>query len=96
VITLSETFVDPPKYKVDICSPPCVESREGYVANGETRDDQEVLANDPFSVMKRFSVDGEAAQILNDKNVPFDYEILHNSNGTNPPFQSEYGNDHPK
>jgi RHS repeat-associated protein len=96
VITLSETFVDPPKHKVDICSPPCVESREGYVANGETRDDQGVVANDSFSVMKRFSVDGEAAQILNDKNVPFDYEILHNSNETNPPFQSEYGNDHPK
>jgi hypothetical protein len=35
-------------------------------------------------------------RFLNDKNQPFDYEVLHNSAETNPPFQSEYGNDPPK
>ena len=96
VLTLSETIVGtPPQHKVSICSPPCVEEREEFVNNGETKDHQQVIGNDSYSVQKRFSVDGQPAKILNEQNVPFDFEILHNSNQADSPFQSEYGNDPP-
>jgi len=35
----------------------------------------------------------QAAGVLNEKNQPFDFEILNLNNANNPPFQVEYGND---
>jgi hypothetical protein len=41
-------------------------------------------------------VDGQPAQVLDENNRAWDFEILHESTATNPPFQVEYGNDHPQ
>jgi hypothetical protein len=51
--------------------------------------------NQPYSVERRWSVDGQPAGVLDNNNKPFDFEILKLSTETNPPFQIEYGNDPP-
>jgi hypothetical protein len=91
-LSWSETFVGTPN-GANICASSCVEKDPGYISNGETVDRQEVDANQPYSVERRWSVDGQAAGVLNEQNKPFDFEILKLSTETNPPFQTEYGND---
>lgn len=63
------------------------------VHEGEFEDSHGVRANQPYSVERRWTVDGQPAQVLDPANKPFDYEVLHLSNDTQPPFQVEYKND---
>jgi hypothetical protein len=93
-VTLDETFVGPPA-RAKICQPTC-QPGDDYIPNGEFVDGQMVVQGDPFSVKRTWSVDGQPAQVLNDQNQPFDFEIQHNSTQTNPPFQVEYGNNPPQ
>ena len=79
-----------------ICSPPPCEpqgpNRQANINQGEFEDDQQVSLGGAYSVVRHWSVDGNAAQVLDGQNRPFDYEILHMSAETDPPFQVEYGN----
>lgn len=63
------------------------------IHEGEYEDLQQVFVNHSYTIEKRWSVDGQPAQVLDPSNNPFDYEVLHNSVETNPPFQTEYKND---
>jgi hypothetical protein len=92
-LTLSETVKSGSPNPKAICNPPCVEKDPAYINEGEMRDEQGVTTGRPFSVERRWSEDGQAAGVLNEKNQPFDFEILNLNNANNPPFQVGYGND---
>lgn len=92
VLGLSETFVGPHTTGTDICTP-CIQKNKDLIHAGEFEDTQTVNPNAPFTVERRWTVDGQSAQVLNQNNIPFDFEILHLSNESNPVFQLEYKND---
>jgi hypothetical protein len=77
----------------NVCSPPCVEDKPSRIEEGETRDTQQVITGDPYSVERRWSVDKNPAQVLDPQNNAWDYEILILSNEADQPFQMEYRND---
>jgi RHS repeat-associated protein len=66
------------------------------IHEGEYEDRQEVYIDHPYTIEKRWSIDGQPAQVLDPDNTPFDYEILHNTNDSTPHFQTEYKNDSPR
>jgi RHS repeat-associated protein len=65
------------------------------IHEGEYEDQQTVYIDHPYTIEKRWSIDGQPAQVLDPSNKPFDYEILHNTNDSTPHFQTEYKNDSP-
>ena len=91
---LSETFIGPHPgtENKDICNPPCTAPPSNF-HQGEFEDTWGVNPNAPFTVERRWTVDGQSAEVLDQKNTPFDYEILHLSNENNPVFQLEYKDD---
>ena len=93
VVGLSETFIPGPHPDADICSPSCTTKRPDLILAGEFEDQQFVKVGESYSVERRWTVDGLPAQVLDPNGKPFDYEILHQSTETNPPFQIEYKND---
>ena len=76
-----------------ICDTPCVERDPYYIGQGEFIDGQSVLSGQNYSILRRWSVDGIAAGVLDQNNVAWDFEILHVSNDNEPYFTIEYGND---
>lgn len=88
VLTLSEHVLE--NKKENICSPSCVETNPDRIKEGETRDTQQVITGDPYSVERHWSVDGKPAQVLDQQNNLHDYEILKLSNEADSPFQLEY------
>ncbi len=93
VLGLSEKFVPGPHPDAKICSPSCAQKDPDLIHQGELQDLQWVFVGQSYSVERRWTVDGQPAQVLDPKNSAFDFEILHSSTETNPPFQIEYQND---
>jgi hypothetical protein len=93
---LSETFIGPAPKGTKICTPPCIQKDPAFVNAGEFEDTWGVNPNSPFTVERRWTVDGQSAQVLDESNKPFDFEILRLSNENNPVFQLEYKNDPPQ
>ena len=89
---LSEKFIGPHP-DAHICSPSCTTKDPNLIREGEFEDLQVVFTGQSYSVERRWSVDGQPAQVLDPQNNAFDFEILHQSTDTHPPFQIEYKND---
>jgi RHS repeat-associated protein len=90
---LSEKFTSGQNSRANICNPPCVQKDPDLIREGEFEDLQYVNTGKPFSVERRWTVDGQPAKVLDPNNKPFDYEVNHASTETNPAFQMEYKND---
>ena len=93
VVGLSEKFTPGPHPDAHICSPSCTTKDPALIHEGEFEDLQVVYVGQSYSVERRWNVDGQPARVLDPKNNAFDYEVLHQSTETNPPFQVEYKND---
>jgi len=91
-LTLSERWKGEPG-AAHICDPSCVEKDPEHIRHSEMIDSQSVLSGQNYSIERRWSVDGIAAGVLDEKNFAWDFEIMRVTNDVAPYFTIEYGND---